>query len=197
MPEPTDLDTPVDGVRTFGSTGGAAGGGKSPGNGTPGDPDLEAPGALEETSTDEDDLRAELTADLIPTVTIPVPGRPRYSVTYRIDLITGKYLDKLRKRAKDKSYTDGIDGVRFASIGLAELCTAINRDDAPLELDGTVATFTHRAFQDLIGAPSALPALHKLYGGREGNIDAAMRKLMDEAGWGDDAVSVDPTTPTA
>lgn len=157
------------------------------------DPDLAGLGD-EEVSSDLDDLRAELNADVSPTTSIPVLGRPGYAVRFRTDF-TGRDLDLLRKRAKDRKMSDGIDGVKFASLLLAFTAQGITRAGAELsEQLGTTApvTFTTREFQELMGTTTADTTVRKFYG-LEGHVDAAARRLMTEAGWGDEVDAMDPT----
>jgi hypothetical protein len=154
------------------------------------DPDL-APDSRPDTELDE--LRAELASDVTATTTLPVPGRPRYAATFRLDF-TGKDLDTYRKRSKDKTYADGVDGIRFAAILLAATNTVILRDGAPLELGGTPQTFRERDLLDLLGVDRAADGVRKLYG-LDGAVDAAARAVLEAAGWGDDldAIGSDPT----
>lgn len=159
---------------------------------TTGDPDLDD--LDNEASTDLDDLAAELNADVAPTTTIAVTGRPGYAVRFRTDF-TGKDLDSLRKRAKNKRMSDGIDGIKFAALLLAFTCQGITRAGRELAEDldtkGPV-TFTTRELQELIGTADADSTVRKFYG-LEGHVDAAARRLMVEAGWGDEVDAMDPT----
>lgn len=157
------------------------------------DPDLDGLGR-DEGSSDLDDLRAELLADVAPTTLIPVTGRAGYAVRFRTDF-TGQDLDSLRKRAKNKRMSDGIDGIKFAALLLAFTCQGITRNgrelSEDLDLDRPV-TFTSREFQELIGTSSADESVRKFYG-LEGHVDASARRLMAEAGWGDEVDALDPT----
>lgn len=156
------------------------------------DPDLDD---LDTGDVDDlTDLRAELNADVSPTVTLDVTGRPGWQITYRVDF-TGRDVDLLRKKAKDRKFADGVDGVRFAALLLGLTCQGIHRTgkDLPgaLGVDGPVL-FTTPALQDLLGTSNADTTVRKLYG-LEGHVDAAARRLMAEAGWGDEADLADPT----
>lgn len=156
-----------------------------------GDPDLDNLDAPEATS-DLDDIAAELTAEVAPTTTIVVEGRPDYAVRYRTN-ITAQDLDSLRKRAKNKRFSDGIDTVKFSSLLLAFTAQAIIRKGTDLELDGvTPVTFTTRELQAVYGTGDADTTVRKFFG-LEGHVDAAARKLLTEAGWGDEADTADPT----
>lgn len=154
------------------------------------DPDL---GDLDrDEPSDLDNIADELTAQVTPTTDIKVTGRPGYAVRCRLDF-TGRDLDSLRKRAKDKKFVDGIDGVKFGALLLALTCTAIIRNGVELELDGVAPqTFTSKQLQELYGTTSAVDTARKFYA-LDGHLDAAARKLMDVAGWGDEADEADPT----
>ena len=157
------------------------------------DPDLDALD-VEEGSSDLDDIAGELNATVAPSTTINVLGRPRYAVRFRTDFTT-RELDALRRKARNKRFLDGIDGAKFSALLLGLTCLEVLRDGQPLAdalgVDGPV-TFTTREFQELIGTSDADSTVRKFYG-LEGHVDATARRLMDEAGWGDEAYAADPT----
>lgn len=154
------------------------------------DPDLAGLDELDEAS-DFDELRAELAAAVTATVTLPVDGRPGWAVRYRADF-TGANVDAFRKRAKDRKFVDGVDGIKFAAILLASQAVAIVRRGKDVELEGKPATFQSRDFMDLVGGSGAVDTVRKFYG-LDGHVDAAARALMVEAGWGDEVSAADPT----
>jgi hypothetical protein len=156
------------------------------------DPDLAVLGDVGQDDSDLASIEAELAAAVTPTTIIKVEGRPGWSVRYRTDF-TGKDLDGLRKNAKDRRFADGVDGIKFAALLLALTCQGIRRHGQDLELDGaSPVTFTSPELQSLLGTRDANSTVRKLYG-LEGHVDAAARKLMAEAGWGDEADLADPT----
>lgn len=159
-----------------------------------GDPDLDGLGDDVEEGSDLDDLRQELTAKVAETVTLAVEGRPGYSVTYRVDF-TARDVESIRKRAKDRKFTDGIDGIKFAALLLAFACRGITRKagdlGAALGVDGPV-TFTTRELQGLIGTHDANSTVRAFYG-LEGHVEGSAKRLLVEAGWGDEADLADPT----
>lgn len=160
-----------------------------------GDPELDGLTAgSEEEGSDLDDLKAELGATERPTVTIRVPQRPRYSVRCRLDF-TGKELDGIRKKAKDRKFSDGIDGPKFAALLIAITCVDILRDGKPLAealgIEGPV-TFTTRPLQALMETAAATETARKLFA-LDGDLDAAAQKVLRDAGWGDEAAEADPT----
>ncbi len=146
--------------------------------------------------SDAETIRRELDEEVLKTITLPVPGRPRYSVTYRLDF-TDKDLDGWSRSAGDKSYKAKLSGTKFALVGLASTCTAVLRDGEAIELDGKPATFRSRAFlTDVLGVATAVQVVRKLYGNVEGNIDSAMRRVMVAAGWGDETDEVPSSDPS-
>lgn len=147
--------------------------------------------------SDLDDLEAELTAAVTPSTVIPVLGRPAFAVRFRTDF-TGKELDALRKAAADKRFADGIDGVKFAALLLAKTCLGILRhdsEDAMREALGVTApvTFVTRELQGKYATTGSADATVRKFYGLEGHVDATARRLMAEAGWGDDVYATDPT----
>lgn len=157
------------------------------------DPDLEGIG--QDDPTDLDAIAAELNAAVAPSTTIPVLGRPDYAVRFRTDF-TGNDLDSLRKRSRNKRMTDGIDGIKFSALLLAFTCQGITRKGRGLEEDlgaDRAITFVSTELKELLGNPgmSADDTVRKFYG-LEGHVDATARRLMVEAGWGDE-VDADPT----
>lgn len=156
-----------------------------------GDPDLDTL-ALGADPSDYDQLDDELVAITDLTALIEVPKRPSYAIRCRTDY-TGLDVDLIRKKCRDKKFTDGIDGIKFASLLLASTCVAIVRNGADLELDGEAPiTFTSKALQTRMGTTTAADTVRKFYG-LEGHVDAAGRRLMNEAGYGDDVYAMDPT----
>lgn len=141
----------------------------------------DGPQEPDEERTELDDLEAELGATELPTVTLAVPGRPRYAVVYRLSF-TDRDLDTWRRKAKDKRYADGVSGTKFAAILLASTCLRVLRDGETLEVDGKVATFTSRPFLELLKATTAVDGVLKLYG-LEGHAQQAAGSVQRAAGW--------------
>jgi hypothetical protein len=155
------------------------------------DPDLDGL-ELGEDGSDYDDLDAELVAIADLTTLIEVPKRPGYAIRCRTDY-TGLDVDLIRKKCRDKKFTDGIDGIKYASLLLASMTTAIVRNGKDLELDGvSPVTFTSKPLQERMGTATADATVRKFYG-LEGHVDAAGRRLMNEAGYGDEVYAGDPT----
>lgn len=156
-----------------------------------GDPDLDEL-ALGADSSDYDELADELSALTDLSTVIEVIKRPGYGVRCRTDF-TGLDIDLIRKKCRDKKFSDGIDGVKFASLLLASFATAILRNGELLELDGvSPVTFTSKPLQERMGTATADATVRKFYG-LEGHVDAAGRRLMNEAGYGDEVYATDPT----
>lgn len=156
-----------------------------------GDPDLDEL-TLGEDVNDYDSLDDELTAITDLTTVIEVPKRPGYGVRCRTDF-TGLDIDLIRKKCRDKKFSDGVDGVKFASLTLASFAVAIIRNGEEFTLDGEgPITFVSKPLQERMGTTTADATVRKFYG-LEGHVDAAGRRLMNEAGYGDEVYAVDPT----
>lgn len=159
-----------------------------------GDPDLDAlVTGIGETSSELDDLEAELTVKADLTALIEVPERPGYAIRCRTDF-TGRDCDLIRQKCRDKKFSDGIDGVKYASLLLASMTVAIVRHGVDLELDGEgPITFVSKPLQERMGTPNSADLTVRAFYGREGHVDSAGQRLMTEAGYGAEVYTVDPT----
>lgn len=171
-------------VREFGHVDGPASSTDIPA-GHPSAVELEA-----EDLSDLDTLRADLAADVkLPDVTIPVETRPGYAVRYRLD-VSQQQLDAWRKLAKDRKRDGGIASERFSALILANTCTAIVRAGKVVTEDGEPITFRSREFLELTGSARAADGVGKFYG-LDAHVDAAARRVLVDAGWGDEAIGED------
>ncbi|KWW97398.1 hypothetical protein LI90_4370 (plasmid) [Carbonactinospora thermoautotrophica] len=142
--------------------------------------------------SDLDLLRQDLAQHRVPDITLPVPGRDGYACRYRVD-ITGAQINELRRRCKSRKHEDGVDGIKFAALLLAHAHTGLIRQGRELYgSDGEPLTFRHPELLELLGVASASEAVRRLYG-LDGQVDAACRAVLREAGWGEDLAPVDPT----
>ena len=154
------------------------------------DEDLDAL-ALGEVASDVDDLDDELAQLDDSTIVLEVPRRPAYGIRCRTDF-TGRDLDLIRQKCRDKKFTSGIDGVKLSALLIAANTIAIVRNGVDLELDGEAPiTFVSKPFQKRMGTATADATVRAFYG-LEGHVDAAGDRLLAEAGWGDSVYTVDP-----
>ena len=144
------------------------------------------------TSTALEDLEADLQPVVTEPVVIPVENRPGYALRCRTDF-TGKDLDKWRKLAKDKSFADGIDGVKLSSLVLGATCIAVTKHGADVLEDGRPVTFQSAAFRGMLGVRDIDPAVRRFFGA-EGKVEASARTLLNAAGWGEEVYVLDPTS---
>jgi hypothetical protein len=137
-----------------------------------------------EPMSDLDLLKEDMDDVQIEDVKLPVPGRPKYAVSFNTD-ISEPELDKWRKLSKNKKSEGGVDGIRLGCLVLANKCTGIYREGRQmLDSDGDPLRFAHQEFLDLVGTPSAAEAVKKFY-----KLDASITSTGDgvlrAAGWGD------------
>lgn len=141
-------------------------------------------------------LRADLAVELTEEVTFPVPTRPGYQIVAVVD-VSSDELDAWRKVAKSKRHIDGIDGIKLASLVVANKTVAIVRQGEPLvDGYGERVHFRHKDFLALVRAtPSeqltAAEAVRRFFG-RDGAIDSVSKAILEQSGWGED-VAPDPT----
>lgn len=119
--------------------------------------------------------------------------RPGFAVRYTTD-ISMERLTAWQKASKDSTFEGGIDPIRLASICLANCCDAILHKDAVVTSEDGPVKFASRALLDMIGAGDALEAVQHWYGS-DGIILVTFGKVMEAAGYDEDAVTRDPTRP--
>lgn len=163
------------------------------------DPDL-APVQPAERTTSLDslltDLDKALKADVdFAPITLQVLKRPGVAIRYATDLDDEK-LEAFRRRSVDKKAVDGVNGLRFCSLILANQCEAIlmNGQDVHDEA-GQNLTFGHARIRTLYGAQRAADAVKKLIGS-DPHVMLHANAVMEAAGFGDQAVEVEEEGPT-
>ncbi len=138
-------------------------------------------------------IAAELAADTTPAeTTVAVAGRPGWAVVLRTDF-THRDVDLLRRKSKDRKFTDGIDPVKFACLLIATNTIRFERRGVTVELGGQTATFATPAFQQLLGAAGAVGTVKQMWGNRDPRVIGVSERLLEEAGWGEEADLADPT----
>lgn len=212
------MTTPTDPVATFGVAGAPIDGPapaaqepqerpERPAGGV--DPDVAPVRRLSPLEALQAKLAADTGAELDdegPTVELAVPGRPGVAVRYGT-VVEWEELQAWRKRSRDKglrsaSNPDGVDVNRVSRLVLANRAKAVVVDgDDVVGTDGRPLTFSHpelHAMLGLTGNVGATQAVHAFYG-RDAWVQQASGKVLDLAGWGDDAQEVDDDVdpPTA
>lgn len=161
------------------------------------DPDAGAPASREVTPLDV--IRGELAEEVdLGTVTLEVPGRPRYMVRYRCDVAYEELLDwrdrasitnRAQRRQKAPASAVAAAGrlneLKMAEFVLVYKADAILRDgDEVPDDDGGPLTFTSPLLLDMVGAHSATEAVRRFYG-VDGHVTAAAQRVLVESGWTD------------
>jgi hypothetical protein len=179
---------------------------------TPGRPVPDGPAALEhleradlpdgadlepsDAMTPYDEIARELATFVAPrTVTLKVPARPLYELTFRLDIAEADMKRHRRASTNQKAMRravddlDRADAIREVDMSLLLLATynvGITRAGVRLTDSRTGEPMTLRSaewIQDLSAAPSASAAVFKLYGAVEADVVTAGRELIDAAGW--------------
>jgi hypothetical protein len=133
----------------------------------------------------------EVTAEIGP---VALRRRPTYVVVYS-KITDGNVIDTAKKRAKDRSRAEGIDGPKFAALICIETCQRIIRDGQVLVDDNErPLRFNHRMLLQAFNAATAVECARRFFGD-DADMDAHARKVMAESGWGEDAVEVDVADP--
>lgn len=156
-----------------------------------GDTSIEPDLTVGSDSSDLEALAAEFATVTAEPVNLEVPLRPGYSVRCRTDF-TGKDLDKWRKAARDKGFVDGIDGVKFSALIIGATCIAILKAGREVLSDGRAVSFATPEFRGTLGTRDVDTAVRRFFA-QEGHVDSAARRLLNEAGWGEEVYVVDPT----
>lgn len=164
----------------------------------PTDAELEADAAAADTPapTDLATLEAELREDLAAQpIRLNVSGRDGYVAVYRGDF-TGEDVEKYRKASRRKgrrNTEDDVDGVKFAGLLLTRTIVHIERNgEVIVDSAGDPLTFSSPALQDIYDVNSAIDCARRFFGG-DGRLDAQAGALIAEAGWGDEALTADPS----
>ena len=153
---------------------------------------FDVPGTAPDTQVDPASVLADVAADLESEdeetyVTLPVPMKPNYSLTFstKID------YDSLRmwiRRAKDSKDKTDPHMLRLAFAVLSNTCTAMRFKTIEVQAkDGRKLTLNHPEFVALVKAPigNSVPAAIRKFYGRDGHIIQVMNKVLEEAGYTD------------
>lgn len=149
---------------------------------------------LDHDTADGSDLNAilaELTATVVPTIDLEVPTRAGWVLRVRADF-GSRQVDHWRKLSKDRKLSDGFDGGKFAALVIGANTTAILRHGEPLVIDGTEQTFTTKELAEVLDGATVADRVRTLYA-LDGYLDAAAKRVLAEAGFGEEATTADPT----
>ncbi len=126
-------------------------------------------------------------------VTLRVPGRPTYSVTY--DARVG--WDDQKRWSSASSNDDGFDEIKANAMMLSERCISINIDGiGPVrDTTGELVTFRSKEFIQSTGELNPRNAIAKFFV-NDADLFAHAGELMKRSGWGGklgDNLELDPT----
>lgn len=153
---------------------------------------FDVPGKSTETTIDPASILADVAADLAEEdedtyVTLPVPMKPNYALTFN----TAIDYDDLRmwiRRAKDTKDKTDPHMLRLAFAVLSNTCIGmLFKGQEVTAKDGRKLTINHPEFVALVKAPigNSVPAAIRKFYGRDGHIIQVMNKVLEEAGYTD------------
>jgi hypothetical protein len=157
------------------------------------DPDLEPVARRSSLEELADELETELNAELEAEVeTLPVPGRPGYAVRYECAIEYDQLVAWQKRATVGKGQQKRVHELKFGRIVLGNLCRGIVRRGELILENGTEEplTFSSKAFQELVGAASAVEAVQRLYG-RDINVINATADVMARAGYDGEGYGAD------
>lgn len=124
----------------------------------------------------------------LPPVTIVVPMRPKVAVRFGTEIDDDLY----RQWFKRATVRNELDAQKLAITVITNKCEAILFDGVEATDDGEPLTFASPAFQRGLGAVSTADAVRKFYV-RDADIKTTATKIIEEAGYFDEAETADPT----
>jgi hypothetical protein len=148
-----------------------------------------------EEKTVLDALRNELQREVRNEPTyLSVPGRPGMVINFDTNIEAGT-LNMWRKQCQNKSMTDNFDGLKFASIVVANQAREIKyKNEIILDESGDLMNFRNPKFLDMLGALKAVEGVRKLYG-IDGHIFIAADEILRASGYDSEGTDqqADPT----
>ena len=147
------------------------------------DPDLSAPAVEKPERSVLDALRNELKRVVRnEPLTLHVPARNGMSIKYDTNIESGT-LQQWRKASYSKSMPDNFDGLKFASIVIANQATEITFEgEVIIDDSGDLLNFRNPRFIEMLGAVKAVEAVRKLYG-IDGHIFTAADEILRASGY--------------
>lgn len=144
-----------------------------------------------------DRLREVIEAEVVkPDIEIKVPDRPGVSVVFSPNLDQAT-VTSLRNKAGAKS-RNGMDILKFSGLVIAHTTKAILFDGEEVtDEDGNPLTFASQVILDMVEDDRPWPGVKKFWGS-DPHLQATALKILDAAGWGDEAEEVeDDESPLA
>jgi hypothetical protein len=142
-----------------------------------------------------DALRNELQREVRnEPIYLAVPGRPGMVINFDTNIEAGT-LNMWRKQCQNKSMTDNFDGLKFASIVVANQAREIKfKNEIIIDETGELMNFRNPKFLDMLDALKAVEGVRKLYG-IDGHIFLAAEEIIRAAGYDSEGTDqqADPT----
>lgn len=140
-----------------------------------------------------DQLRQVIEAEVKrPSIEIAIPDRQGVSVVLSPN-ITQDELTSWRRKAGERS-KDGMNFLKFSAEVIAQTTEAIKfNNEEVTDEDGYPLTFASQAILDMVDEERPGMQALKRFWGSDAHLQASALKVIEEAGWGDEAEVANPT----
>lgn len=126
-----------------------------------------------------------------PDIQIDIPDREGVAVVFSPN-VEQEDLVKWRKQAGEGTKA-GINFLKFAANVVGATTVQILVDGDPVQDDvGNDLTFGNSEILDMVDEDRPWPGIKRFWG-NDAHLQATALKILDEAGWGDEAEAVNPT----
>lgn len=130
-----------------------------------------------------------------PDIEIPIPDRPGVSVVFSPN-VSEPDLKLWRKQAGDGK-KDGMDFLKFSTVIIGQTCEAILfGGEEVTDSEGNSLNFASREILDMVDEEAPIPNGIRRFWGSDPHLQASALKILDEAGWGEEAEAVERENPT-
>lgn len=128
-------------------------------------------------------------------IEVPIPDRPGVSVVFSPN-IEEHQLKAWRKQAGEGKKT-GMDFMKFATVVIGQTTQAIlfNGEEVTDE-EGNSLNFASREILSMVDEDMPIPNGIKRFWGNDPHLQATSVTILDKAGWGEEAETLDREDPT-
>lgn len=140
-----------------------------------------------------DQLKEEISKEVTrPDIEMPVIERKGVTVRFSPN-ITNDQLKAWRRNATNRK-TEELDSIKFSCYVVGQTVAGIYfNDELVLDDNGNIVTFASPVMMEMTGTDRPLPDAIRAFYAVDPHLEAVALKILDYAGYGDDAEVEDPT----